>query len=514
MPNILKQIPQQFSEFWNNLDKSNRNKIIITSAVVFVSVLVAIFVVSRPRYEVLFSQLEPKDAGEISTELEKLNIDYRLGNNGTSIEVKKQDLDRAKVSLAEAGYPKDGLTFEDIKTTSLGTTEAERNKKYQLYKQSELERALKTMDNIKNAVVKLTIPEKSAFFNSEEKAASASVIIEPYHELTEKQIRGIERFIAGSVENLSPDDVTILDNNGNILNEKEEDDVYTGADKQYALRQQITRNMEERVKELLTGIADNVRVVANLELDFDTLVTSQEIYEPVVDGKGIIRSYSERKENLVNGTAGGVPGTDSNIPVYPNVSTNENGEYNLTDKTVNYDINKTVTQSTKEIGKMDKENSSIAVALYYIVQSDGTELNVTRTAQTPVDLDKIRSMIASATGIPQNNITVETLDIVSPRESEPQLQFGQLLETYGPIALILIIIALLVLMIFRARSQEQLEPQVEAPSFVAPVREEEVIPEIDIGEKSEIKKQIEKFVKQKPEAVAQLLRNWLADDWE
>jgi flagellar M-ring protein FliF len=50
------------------------------------------------------------------------------------------------------------------------------------------------------------------------------------------------------------------------------------------------------------------------------------------------------------------------------------------------------------------------------------------------------------------------------------------------------------------------------PRFVIP--EEEPVPEIELEERSEIKKQIDKFVRQKPDAVAQLLRNWLSDDWD
>jgi len=40
------------------------------------------------------------------------------------------------------------------------------------------------------------------------------------------------------------------------------------------------------------------------------------------------------------------------------------------------------------------------------------------------------------------------------------------------------------------------------------------LPPINFEEHSEIKKQIENFVKQKPESVAQLLRNWLSEDWD
>ncbi|MGE4282500.1 MAG: flagellar basal-body MS-ring/collar protein FliF [Clostridia bacterium] len=514
MPEFITKMPQQFKDFWQDLDKSNRSKLIITSVVVFLSVIIAVFAVSRPQYQPLFSRLDPKDIGEISSQLEKLGIDYNLEDDGTTILVRKQNLNKAKVSLAQAGYPKKGMTFEDLDKTSLGTTDAERRKKYQLFKESELERALSEMDNMKNATVKLTIPEQTAFFNTRENVSKASVIINSYDELNSKQITGIQRFIAGSVENLEAKNVTVLDNNGNILNEEYDESITGSADKQYALKQLVARNVERQVRELLAGLADNVRVMASLELDFDTLVTNKEIYEPVIDGKGIIRSSEEKKESVVNGAAGGVPGTDANPAQYPNVGTGENGEYKLNEQSTNYEINKMITQSSKEIGKMNKESSSIAVAMYKKVQTVPADGN-TPVAAAVVDVDKVKDIVASATGIPVEKVTVEVLELASVTELESPIDFAYALDTFGPIILVLILIGLLVLLVFRMRSAREVSLASSGipARFNAVVGDEDSLPDINLEEKSEVKKQLDKFVKQKPEAVAQLLRNWLADDW-
>ncbi|WHH58930.1 flagellar basal-body MS-ring/collar protein FliF [Petroclostridium sp. X23] len=516
MPEFITKIPQQFRDFWGNLDKSNRNKLIITTVVAFLSVIIAVFMVSRPQYQPLFSHIDPKDTSEISKQLEKLNIGYRLEDDGTTILVKKQDINKAKVSLAEVGYPRKGMTYEDLNSTSLGTTDAERRKRYQLFKESELERALSEMDNIKNAIVKLTIPEQTAFFNAKTDPSKASIIIDAYDELNSKQINGIQRFIAGSVENLEVKDVTVLDNNGNILNEDYDDGITGSADRQYALRQMVTKNVEQQVAQLLSGLADNVRVMASLELDFDTLTTNKEIFEPVIDGKGIIRSSEEKKESVVNGVAGAVPGAEANPPQYPNAVAGENGEYKLSEETVNYEINRTVTQSSKEIGKMNKENSSIAVAMFTRNGQTSPAGDNTNVASAQVDVNKVKEIIASATGIPVEKVTVEVLDMPSVTEEKPALDIAEAVNTFGPIVLVLIIIGLLVLMIFRMRAEKEPEPELQtaAARFNVAVGDEEMLPDIDMEEKSEVKKQLDKFVKEKPDAVAQLLRNWLAEDWD
>jgi flagellar M-ring protein FliF len=86
--------------------------------------------------------------------------------------------------------------------------------------------------------------------------------------------------------------------------------------------------------------------------------------------------------------------------------------------------------------------------------------------------------------------------------------------------MLLLIVGMLVIAIPRKKKQPQLQlsaanmdAAIAAPKFLVP-EVEEPIPEIATEERSEIKKQLEKFVKQKPDAVAQLLRNWLSDDWD
>ncbi len=518
MPELFSKIPQQFTEFWKNLDKSNKTKMIVISAIVFLSVGAAIMMITRPQYQDLVSFVEPRDARDVIMQLDKSNIEYRLQDNGT-IQVKKNDLNRAKAALLQEGLPKGGsVSYKDeYGKSSLGTTNVERQRGYKEYLERDMAATLKAMDNVRNAVVKLSIPEKNVFFGKEESKVKASVAVDSYQELTNKQIKGIEQFVAGGVEGLSPEDVTILDSNANILNDSYDDDFAGSIDRQYALKQTVKRGVEKQVTELLAGTADNIKVMANLELDFDTLVTNKEIYEPVIDDKGIILSQQTRKETVINGTDGGAPGMDSNPPQYPNANTSETGEYKLTDETTNYEVNKTVQQSTKEIGKWDRDNSSIAIVMHYMQEppADTGDGNVVNAATARADVDDVKATVASATGIPLANITVQTYDMPALTESKPPLDLAALADKYGALVLVGILIALIVMIILRVNNEQGLTEQEQPVSAkYNAANSEEMLPDIELEEKSEVKKQIEKFVKQKPDAVAQLLRNWLADDWD
>ncbi len=512
MPEILRKIPEQFMDFWNNLDKKNRTKLMIMSAVIFLSVVIAILVISRPQYQELVSDLETKEMQDVIAQLEKSGISYDVDDNG-AVSVEKNDLKKARASLLQEGLPRSGVSFDDYNKTSLGTTDTERQKRYQEYKERDLAATLKEMDNVRDAAVKLSIPEKTAFFGAKAEKAKASVVIDSYDELTSTQIKGIERFVAGSVEGLEPENVTILDNNTNILNQQGDESIASSLDKQYALKQSVKRGVENQVKEILSPLADNVSVMANLELDFDTLITNREIYEPVVDGEGIIRSMQSKKESATNSTTGGAPGTDSNLPVYPNESNGETGEYKLTDEVTNYEVNKIVEQSTKAIGKVNPTNSSIAVILHYKQVSDGVE------ARPRANAEDVKETVAAGAGIPIEKVDVQINELPSIADAGTPISVMaiRLFEVLAPLILVAILIGLIVLAIFRmngTREEVALQPATGSMKYAMSARDNEMLPDIELEDGSEVKKQIEKFVKQKPDAVAQLLRNWLAEDWD
>lgn len=515
MPDILTKFPEQLKEFWNNLDKSNRTKLIVMSSVIFTCVIIAIIILTRPTYTVLISSINSNEIKEVLTQLDSSNIEYRIGE-GNSIKVKQNDLNKAKASLLQEGLPKGGVTLSDYDMTKLGTTDKQRQRLYKEYKERDLAATLKEYRNINSAVVKLSMPEQSNFFGGQENKAKASVAIDSNTTLSEKQIKGIERFIAGSVEGLEPDNVTILDNNANILNDGfNNDTIANNIDRQYVMKQKIKEGVEKQVKELLSGVADNVRVMANLDIDFDSLVQNKEVYEPVIDEQGIIISKAVKSETVTNGTStGGVPGTDSNPPTYPNNTSTENGgEYELTDEAYNYEVNKTVSTFTKEIGKIIEENSSIALALYYVQHEDASN----NTNDNKANTEQIIKIVSSATGIPEENVAINIFDIPSKvQEQRHYINVFTFVETFGPMLIMTVLIVLIAIAILKRRNEFQLQ---EGEAAVETIRKEtkdknkEDYEELEFEEKSEIKKQIDNFVSKKPEAVAQLLRNWLAEDW-
>ena len=223
------------------------------------------------------------------------------------------------------------------------------------------------------------------------------------------------------------------------------------------------------------------------------------------------------EETLINGNTGDIPGTDTNPQgtITYQMGEDGNSQYNKSHTVREYLYNQTNEQKEKAVGKLINEQSTMSISLWYgkhITSPDGL---------TPEYLEQVRQSAYAATGVPVENITisVQKLAADTPVEVTIMETVGELFDQFGFYALMLI---LLIVMVITAMPKKKAVPEdVQAVAMEAAVAAEgpdtqpaEILPDINIQEQSELKKQIEKFVQDNPDSVAQLLRNWLAEDWE
>lgn len=519
MPEALARLQQQALEIWNDMDKSQKTRMIIIAILVIASITVAVYIVTRPNYENLFSgRLDSKEVGEMSTILKENNIEHKLTDGGTSLEVKSKDKDMAQIALAQAGYPRGGTTFKDaLSSIKLSTTESDKKKIFKEYDEQKIAGGLKKIDNIKDAVVNLSLPEKDVFLGDPKaQMPTAAVMIEAREDLSKKQVDGIVRFVAASVEGLEPKNVKVIDKyTGRLLNSANDDDTTGITSSQYEIIDINKKDIESKVTNLFSNRYDGLRVAANVVCDFSTETTKEVQYTPVVGGdSGILRSSETHKEEVQNGSTGGVPGTDSNggdttTPSYP-TGDGTSSSYKKTDVINNFEINQKNIERNKAIGMLDTEKSSITVSFLYGIN--------TPNAPAQPEIDEALNAISKATGIPEKNIAITSFKLNPTKVETPKTDWMSLLGKIGPIAIVGILILLLAIGVMRRGTVLDRGLAIEGPrmntSLSTSTASEENLPEIEIEEKSEVKKQIDKFIKHKPEAVAQLLRNWLADDWD
>ena len=89
-------------------------------------------------------------------------------------------------------------------------------------------------------------------------------------------------------------------------------------------------------------------------------------------------------------------------------------------------------------------------------------------------------------------------------------------NSVSSIAIIVIILALLAFVILRSmrnNTEVEQEEELSIENLLQSTPEPE-LESINVDNKSEARKLIEKFVDENPDAAANLLRNWLNDDWD
>jgi flagellar M-ring protein FliF len=528
MPAFAEKQLAQLREFWGNLSKSQKTRIYVISGAVVVAVALLIFIVTKPDRMTLFASSDKKQVGEMSDILTESGIWNQLEGGGTSILIDTKNNDRAQVMLAQEGYPKDGLTFEDaISLIGLTTTDSEKKRIWQTQTAADIEKKIKMLDNIDNATVTLAIPTKSIFLTDDQMPAApvSTVTIWPENadKLLPSHIDGIKQIVLGSVEDIAPENIQIIDNFGNPLEGSSTNDPLSQLPAQDELRLKKARDLESNVYKLY-GLGknenfDNFRVVASPYLDFSTQeYTNENISTPegFEAGEGALLERHLRREEAENAAVGGVPGTDTNpgetTPVYPMAGAEGAGTYNLTDDQTAYGYNKRVETGAKNLGEFVPDRSYLSIVLGYGIDiADATNL-------TEQFLADVRNSASSATSIPVANISVTTMRLMPPTVPAVPLseRIQALISEYGLLVLLLFLILTLILSLFARKKKEDEDVEDLQLQIAEGIIEPETRPlkEIDMDEKSEIRQQLEKLIKQKPEAVASLLRNWLTEEWE
>ena len=531
MPEAIVKLWKQATVFWQSLEKSQKTRLYITSIVVAVALGVSIFMLAKPDHVTLIKSDDQKQISEMANVLTENKIWNSLDDSGTGILVNSRDKSKARVALSGSGLPKEGTTFADaISMIGISTTESDKKHIWRQQQIAEIKSNIKMLENVDDVTVNLAVPESSIFIVDGEEAPEpqAIVTVKTRKKLTPAQVQGIVLIVSRSVEKLKPQNVSVVDGNTGIaLNDNISDDMLNAVNTQEEMRVAREKEIKLKVLEQLgygpSDSFDSLTVTANVVLDFDKEKTQSKILTNPegMDGGALISSETQ-DEKVKNGTSGGEPGLQTNpgtaaTTSYP-TGTGESSDYsNKTSKT-NYSYDETIKDQEKATGKMISQESGLAISLWYGKKvADDTNLD-------EAFINGIIQTASTATGIPASNIAVNKLKLAPEDIVEKTLNdtIRQLISDYGFFALmLLLIIGMLIMAIPKRKKEEQPEfGQTMAaaagpggPKFVVPDHGDP-IPEIELEERSEIKKQIDKFVRQKPDSVAQLLRNWLSDEWD
>jgi len=507
----IQQMMRQLKDLWNNFEKKKKIKLIVGSLALLVGVTALILFFTRPKYEVLFNQLSLKEASAVTAKLDELDIPWKDENNGTKILVPQNMLSKAKMELASEDIPKGRYSREDALNDSSWTmTEYDKRQRANYGLENDLAADIEKIKGVSEASVFLNIPEKTSYVLNDDKEPTASVFVtlSKGSTLTSSQVRGIQDHIARAV-GMSAENVSVIDDNGNVLTIPEEEQESFNLTEQLNLQQALQERINKSIKDFLENVFGygNVVVRSGVKLNFDSETTSIQEFNPPVDGmeEGLVRSMEKIEEQMLNMADGGVPGVESNVEDITDYVQQDGGnsKYNKASEIINYELNEINKQIRKAPGQV--ESITVAIILNKNALPDG-ELND--------ELKKeISGLIYAATGLDTKQVEVSAMQFNNDFLAQEGLSTETQDKTRSWLWYLLLVIPVIggiaFAVVYRRKQQKvDINEMIEQKA-----NEMAIVEDIDFDtEKSKVKEQIIRFVDKKPDAVAQLLRTWLNED--
>ena len=556
---------ERLQELWNRY-QNQRKYIIIGAIVVLVLAFAGIsyWYGSKPEYVPLYTNLETKDAGDVVNSLKEAGVPYELleDKKGATILVPATQVHNLRLDLAAAGLPRGNKGFEIFDDSKLGVTEFQNKVNYLQALQGELTRTIEHLGSVDKARVHIVLPEDS-LYKKNEKPATASILLmlKPETKLTTPEVKGIVNLVSHSVQGLTPENITIVDEHGNILNKNDDDEFeqQTAQNLRTLSQIEMTKKVRDHIQQNIQTMLDktlgegNAFVRVSVELDFDDKKIDRQTFTPVVDESGIIRSQQDISESY-NGQStmpGGPAGVQSNIPGYVAEDRNANAEYERKESTRNYEVNEENQKIIASPGSIRR----LTVAV--LVNDTITELQqegLLRAVSSAAGINEERGDTISVEPLPFNT---DLEDQRAEQARQEQLRKDRIL--YTEIAAMILIAALLLggFLMYRwkkrkerqdeierqlaaerkAREEEEQARRAEEAQRQAEIAKQEeqrqaeeeakaeqrsqdisenIIQEEDLTEEErqqlKEKKAILKLIDEKPAEVAMLVKLWLTED--
>ncbi|MDM5198866.1 flagellar basal-body MS-ring/collar protein FliF [Fictibacillus enclensis] len=512
-------------------EKPKKQKVILIGSIVFV-ILVVSFLATfllKPRLVPLYSNLSPEEAGQIKESLDSKGITSELSNGGQVISVPEGVVDQLKVDLAAEGIPKSGSIDYSYfgENKGFGMTDNEFNVIEKEATQTEIEKLIKSINGIQEASVMITTPDKSIWVADEKASSSASVVLtlKPGYKLDQSQVQSLYYLVSKSVPDLPVENIVISDQYSNTfsLDQAGTNSNMTAYEEQRQIKQDIEKDLQQRVQQMLGAIVGPDKVVSTVtaDIDFTKEKSEEKLVEPVDKEKmeGIKISAEKVKETYSgNGAqAGGVDNTgESDIPTYQGSDGNGQGDYEKTEDRINYEVNRI----KNEIVKSPYEVKDLGIQV--MVEPPKPDDPSSLPQGTLDDIEKmlgniVRTSISKETSpnLTQqqidNKIFVSAKPFNGKQQTTAPAKAGFPMWIYIAGGLLVAVILVLAIQLMRRRNTNE---ELEAGDYLTDETFYNV-PEVKMAleaEENTRKEQIEKMAKDKPEEFAKLLRTWLSEE--
>jgi len=522
MFNFLKQLNIQFQTFLRGLSIGKRMFLLFLLGTVMIGSIVMIVLSQNANYQLLYANLTQEDASSIMLKLKEQKVPYRISGDGNSIMIPANYVYETRLQLASEGLPQGGgIGYELFDKNTFGLTEFVQKLNYQRALQGELSRTINQIAEVDKSRVHLVMPEKTLFIEDQEEAtASVLVKLHPGRKLKKEQIQGIVHLVASSVMGLKPQNITVVDQYGNILLGGESSFLGQLSNSQLEYQNNLERRLENRVQTILEKVVGKGRVIARVStsLDFSQVEKTEERYDPESQ---VVRSQNstEEKSSGKGPVPAGVPGVVSNLPGQQSQSFEQGtrSDFKKTNETINYEINKITERIVEPVVNVNRLSVAVLVdGKRELV--DGKEEYLARTKE---EIEKYENIVKSAIGYNEKrkdqvvveNIAFEKINLGEKDgliEKVEQRRFYMSAIKYAGSALLVL---LGFLFIIRPIMNSLATGMQKGPISQFPKTVGELEAEIEGTEKERkevaIRNKVVNVVKENPKQAADLVRTWL-----
>jgi flagellar M-ring protein FliF len=375
-------------------------------------------VIAEAPMAILYSGLEPREAGAVIAKLDAINVPYEQRGDGGTILISADQVSHVRMQLATEGLPSAGVGYEIFdKSDAFGTSTFVQNVNRLRALEGELSRTIRSIDSIEAARVHLVIPERQVFAQANQ-TPSASVVLKTRVRLGNGQVSAVQHLVASAVAGLAPGDVSIIDERGELLAGRNGD-----AQNDIAIAQEDrTSAFEERMRQRVENIVASVvgpgktRVQVAADMDFNRVTETSESFDPdsrvIRSSQTVEQNSSEQGARTASAVSVGtqLPGNaqPAQTEAGPNSASTRNEE------TINYEISKSTKTLVQDAGTVKK--LSVAV----VVDGTYTDANGTRTyaPRSEADMANITALVRSAVGF--NETRGDQVQVTNMRFAEPE----------------------------------------------------------------------------------------------
>lgn len=532
-------LPSRLQETWGSLSPVRKGMLTATGVGLIALAILLRSWAAQTDYITLYSNLESADSGVIVEQLRARGVPYQLERGGSTVRVPASMADEMRVTFATQGLPQGGsVGFEIFEANAFTATDFVQRLNFQRGLQGELARTIGSFPQVENARVHLVLPEKSLFV-SDQSPATASVVValRPGRSLQASEVSGIAHLVAGAVESLSKEHITVLDVHGKILYDGQQMAAQDGlglSTTQLSLQQEYERRLQSEVQAMLDRALGPARsaVSVSATMNFDRVERERESYSSPADGTP--RSSSTVQETYTTGNvdaAGQIPGALTNVPgananlptTTDDAANGTSSTYQRVETTANYEVDRLTERVLEAPGRLERLSVSLLLD-DTISEAQAASLQQTVAAAVGINVERGDQLVA--TRLPFDRTTLEAANEAFVADAT-MVQLMSYVRMGLPLLMLLLGFVFFRLLLRSVNKRTLRAYDLGAPrpaalaaggGGVAALSAMEAagairaLPQPDDVRRSDLEVSIERMAHNNPESIAEVVQAWLRED--